>query len=151
MRSGRLRQALAHLIVFMSNNHGDRRGGSHARIYASWRHLPAWTTLSAPAIKLLTYLMCEYRPGCGNIWRMDDAMAALILNCSLPTAGRAVRELVHKGWLRSERAGGLSGPRGARSRHVSLSLYPTAARPAEQWRFQHWQKKDESDAGASGI
>ncbi|MCA0399865.1 MAG: hypothetical protein LCH38_03515 [Proteobacteria bacterium] len=38
----------------------DRR---HARIYAHWLKLPAWRALSGDAVKLLAYMLANYRPG----------------------------------------------------------------------------------------
>lgn len=135
---GGLALALTHPVESMSNNHGGRRDSNHARIYAKWRNLPAYKSLSLKAKNLLESLLWEYRPSHANIWHATDAAVALRLDCSLPTAGRAVRELIEKGWLREERAGGLSGPRSQRSRYVSLSQYPTAARPAQPWRYEKW-------------
>jgi hypothetical protein len=130
----------------MSNNHGFRHGVNFAMFMAKWNKLPALHSLSANGWLLLYSLLIEYRPDKPNIWHMTDEVAALRLGCSMPTAGKVVRELIEKGWLREERAGGLSGPRQARSRVVSLSQYKTAARPAESWRYENWMPSVHSNA-----
>ncbi|KPP83093.1 MAG: transcriptional regulator [Oceanicaulis sp. HLUCCA04] len=135
----------------MSNNHNARRGGSHARVYSAWRTLPAFRALSLTALRLLIHVLCEHRAGGPNIWRMDDQTAALLLDCSPNTGGAAIRELITKGWMRIERPGGMTGPRRARSRLVSLSQYPTAARPAESWRYENWMPSVHSNAPKNGA
>ena len=129
----------------MSNNRGHRRGASHARFYARWAKYPALKTLSGNGWLLLFLLDIEYRPGHPNIWHMTDQKAALLLGCSPATAGKTVRALIERGFLREERAGGIAGPVSQRSRYVSLSWYPTAARRADESRLKNWKPTREGD------
>lgn len=138
--------ALIHPVESMSNNHGGRREPSHARIYAKWRKLPAFKSLSHNALLLLISVLWDHRKNGPNIWPMTDELAALRLSCSTVTAGRAVRELLEKGWFRVERKGRTTGNRSTRGRVVSLSQEPTDARKAEQWRFEKWREPDDCNA-----
>jgi hypothetical protein len=130
----------------MSNNHGNRREPSHARIYAEWGKLPAYQSLSGSALRLLINVLWDHRQHGPNIWPMTDEIAAARLDCTPVTAGRAVRELIEKGWFSLERQGGLTGAKAVRGRVVSLSQYPTAARTAQPNRFKTWVVEGNSDA-----
>lgn len=125
-----------------SKNWPVRRQPAHARIPAAWDRLPAWRTLDSRGRDLIGFMMRAYRPpssGMPNAFVLTDADAAALLGCSENTARSVVQACVDRGWFVLERRGGCHGPRSARSRVISLSMFPTDNRGSEQRRFQEWR------------
>jgi len=79
------------------------RDRPHARVYAHWRHLPAWAMLSLVARSLLVEILMEYRPGANGRLAWSCRKAARSISVSKDRAARALIELEMKGWLTVER------------------------------------------------
>lgn len=92
------------------------RDRPHARVYADWRDLPAWRTLTLVARAVLVEVMLDYRPGMNGRLEWSCRKAAAAVGVSKATAARALTELELKGWLRVERVAGFA-------RRTSPSLY----------------------------
>lgn len=93
---------------------------AHARIYDSWRPLPAWRCLSCAARALLLEFMCDYRPTLGNNGRLQMSVrrAAEAINVGKDTATKALVELEIAGWITVEKVGGF----GRRNRPSEFAL-----------------------------
>jgi hypothetical protein len=99
----------------------------HARIYASWMLLPSWRKLSCFARSLIVELITTHRPTSENLITLSDRQAATLLNCSRPTATKAIAMLEQFGWIEVERVGKIKGRRDKRTNAYSLTLYPKIA------------------------
>lgn len=133
--------------------HYYSRDRAHARIYAHWRKLPAWFTLDPRGQALVVAVRQAYRPdGPANAFALPDSLIAALLGCSENVARRTVRAVLERGWFVQERRGGFRGPKGTRTRVVSLADYPTLTREAQPERFEKWRPPDLiSDGSKSAV
>ena len=111
----------------------------HARIYAEWRGLPAWKMMNCFARALLVELHASYRPTEENIITLSDRRAATLINCSRPTAVKAIARLEECGWLEVERVGGMTGAREKRTNAYSLTAFPRYIGESPKRVFLHWR------------
>ncbi|KPP82873.1 MAG: hypothetical protein HLUCCA04_02030 [Oceanicaulis sp. HLUCCA04] len=117
-----------------------RSDRAHARLYAFWRTLPAYATLSPHAKVLLAELLMAYRPESHNAFELSDAFTAAHLGVCPNTARKAIFELVERGWIEIERDGGTTGKKAHRKRIVSLSCFQTEVRSAQPGRYEFWKE-----------
>ena len=111
----------------------------HARIYAEWRTLPAWKMMNCFARSLIVELHTAYRPTEENLIVLSDRRAASLINCSRPTAVKAVAKLEECGWLEVERVGRMTGAKEKRSNAYSLTAFPRYIGEAPKKAFLHWR------------
>ena len=111
----------------------------HARIYAEWRTLPAWKMMNCFARSLIVELHTAYRPTEENLIVLSDRRAASLINCSRPTAVKAVAKLEECGWLEVERVGRMTGAKEKRSNAYSLTAFPRYTGEAPKKVFLHWR------------
>lgn len=111
----------------------------HARLYAEWRALPSWKEMNSHARALLVELHVSYRPTEENLILLSDRRAALLMNCSRPSAVKALARLEQCGWLEIERVGRTTGARANRSTGYSLTAFPRYIGEAPKRAFLHWR------------
>jgi hypothetical protein len=111
----------------------------HARIYAWWRQLPAWQTLSPFAKSLLSEMMMLYSPTAPVI-PMTDRAAADVIPCARATAAKALEELEERGWITVVRVGAFC-KRGAKRRGSAfrLNMQPFYNEPPSE-AFVSWRE-----------
>jgi len=114
----------------------------HARIYAEWRTLPSWQNINCFARALLVELHTAYRPTEENLIVLSDRRAATLLNCSRPTAVKALARLEECGWIEVERVGSVTGAREKRSNAYSLTAFPRYTGEAPKRAFLHWRPRE---------
>ena len=132
--------------------HYYSRDKAHARIYAHWRKLPAWFTLDTRGQALIVAVRQAYRPdGGANAFAVPDSLVAALLDCSENVARRTVQAVMERGWFVLERRGGFRGPKGTRTRVVSLADYETLSRPAQPQRFEKWRPPAEISNGSKSA
>jgi hypothetical protein len=113
----------------------DRR---HARIYADWLTLPAWRALSGDGVKLLAFMLAQYRQGENGLTDFSVRQAGKVIGKSKSEGARALNELEACGWISVERVGKFQS-RNNPSRYA-LATYPNDAtgEPATL-AFETWQ------------
>jgi hypothetical protein len=116
----------------------SQRDKPHARIYADWRSLPAWLSLSPYAKALLVEMTLSYRPNTPLI-EMTDRTAASLIQCARATAANALAELEEKGWISVERVGARCAA-GAKRRGSAfrLNTQPFYSEPPSE-AFKRWR------------
>lgn len=97
----------------------DRR---HARIYEHWLALPAWLSLSGDAVKLLTYMLANYRQGQNGLTDFSARQAGDAIGKSKSQGARALSDLEAQGWIAVVRVGKFQA-RNKPSRYA-LATYP---------------------------
>lgn len=100
----------------------DRR---HARIYADWLHLPAWRDLSGDAMKLLIYMLANYRPGENGLTDFSARQAGEAIGKSKSQGARALIELELSGWISVVRVGKFQAKN--KPSRYALAMYPNNA------------------------
>lgn len=114
------------------------RDGAHARIYGTWQKTRAWRTLSATALRLLCFMLAEYRPGTNGLRDFGAREAAAALDSSKTQVATALLELQAKGWIALVRMGDFDTKK--RPSRYALATYPndTDGTPATH-AFLHWR------------
>ncbi len=83
--------------------------GPHARIFRSYRKLPAWETLSLAAKVLLVEIRLDNPKEMNGYLKWSVRYAAERLKTSKDTARRALIELENKGWIVCEKVASFGG------------------------------------------
>lgn len=118
-----------------ATKHRDR---AHARIYADWLDLPAWSHLSLAAKALLVEMLARYRPGDNGLLEWPVRKCAALLRCSLSTASVALNESEECGWIAVTRVGSFS--RKSRSSLYRLTMFQNDVTGEPPTRdFETWQ------------
>lgn len=117
-----------------------RRDRPHARIYAHWRDLAGWKSLSLAARVLLIEMMWEYRPDPGNngYLRWPIRKAANAVGCGKATASTALNELEACGWVTCHQVGGFGKKNRGSEYALNMFINDRLGLPAS-FAFELWQ------------
>jgi len=114
------------------------RDRPHARIYAHWKRLPAWSSLSLAARCVLLEILMDYRPGNNGRLAWACRKAGRAVGISKDRAARALSELEMRGWITCERVAGF-GRRNVPAEYA-LAMFPNdvTGDPAS-FAFEIWK------------
>ena len=119
----------------------DRR---HARIYAAWLTLPAWRALSGDAVKLLAFMLANYRPGENGLNDFSARQAGEAIGKAKSQGARALNELEACGWIAVVRVGTFQC-RNKPSRYALASYPNDATGERATLAFETWQRSQIRD------
>lgn len=123
-------------------------GAAHARFYAEWRNLEAFTTLTPLQRCILQDALMEFTKAAGNTVRLTCKGITRKYHVGHKTARAAIAGLEERGWI--DRIGLSPGPTGqAGGNYELMCIAPNGGRiagPYSTWRAPRSAKRDRGPA-----